>query len=209
MNGGTCQSTGTSYICSCPPTFTGATCQTAINSNACSTNPCLNGGVCSVNSFGLQVCQCPAGYTGTRCGFQSSCATNPCQNGATCVDQTSIPGGTYYCQCPANFYGKNCDYQVTSQTCSAGDNNVADCQTWSQNGFCSFSYTFNLVPVPVYCPNSCSLCNDVTACADSQANCVIWSNMGLCASVNAIDPNLCRRSCNTCPSGTRNIPPTV
>ncbi len=165
----------------------------------------MNGGICSINSLGLQVCQCQPGFSGTNCGFSTTCANRPCMNGATCVDQ-SASGGSYYCTCPANFYGRNCDYQVTAQSCSAGDVNSTSCATWSHFGFCSFTYTYNSIPVPIYCPQTCGLCNAVSACQDSQANCQIWANMGLCPKVTQIDPNLCRRSCGTCPTGTRILP---
>jgi len=161
--------------------------------------------VCSVTSFGLTTCQCLAGFSGTNCAFSTSCLNSPCLNGATCIDQSSTAGGTYYCQCAANFYGRNCDYRVDAQLCNAGDQNATSCQTWSLSGFCAFTYSYNLVPVPIYCPRTCGLCTNVTACADSQANCVIWANMGLCSKVNQIDPNLCRKSCGTCPTGTRMI----
>jgi hypothetical protein len=173
-----------------------------INVNSCGTNPCLNGGICSVNTLGLQVCQCQPGFTGTNCNFSTTCANNPCLNGATCVDQ-SASGGTYYCQCQANFYGRNCDYRVTPQICSAGDTNSTSCQTWGYFGFCSFTYTYNLIPVPIYCPATCGICKQTTTCVDTQANCAIWASMGLCNQVNQIDANLCLKSCGNCVSGTR------
>lgn len=55
-----------------------------------------------MNSYGLQVCTCPSGYTGVTCQYTSSCANSPCKNGGTCIDQTSN-GGTFSCQCPGKL----------------------------------------------------------------------------------------------------------
>ncbi len=171
--------------------------------NGCSINPCVNGGTCSVNSYGLQICACPSGFTGVNCQYSVSCAASPCQNGATCVDQTAS-GGTYSCQCAANFYGQNCAYQITSQTCNSPDVNSTSCATWKAFGFCSFTYTYNLIPVPIYCPQTCSLCSTST-CTDSQSNCALWSSMNLCSKVNSINPNLCLKSCGGCVGISRSI----
>ncbi len=36
----------------------------------CASAPCLNGGTCyALNSNTVAYCQCPAGYTGSRCGM--------------------------------------------------------------------------------------------------------------------------------------------
>ena len=60
-----------------------------------------------------------------------------------------------------------------------------------------------LVPVPIYCPNSCNLCKTVSACSDSQSACETWANLGLCTTVNSKDPNLCKRSCGLCGNLTK------
>lgn len=164
----------------------------------------MNGGSCSVNGIGQIVCQCLTGYSGAYCQFDqnANCNSNPCLNGANCTNQNS-QGAPYTCRCLANYYGKNCQYQVTSQLCSAGDTNPSFCPVWKTFGFCSYTYTFNSVPVPIYCPTSCNLCRTVSSCTDSQANCAVWSNLGLCNTVSSIDPNLCKRSCGLCGSLTK------
>ncbi|KAL9952638.1 hypothetical protein ACROYT_G039916 [Oculina patagonica] len=69
--------------------------------NECSSNPCLNGGACidQVNGY---VCNCQAGYGGTRCQTNiNECSSNPCLNGGTCVDQVN----GYVCNCQSGYRG--------------------------------------------------------------------------------------------------------
>ena len=157
----------------------------------------MNRGTCIQNGQGFS-CNCLPGYTGNMCEVPTVCYANTCQNGASC---TIASDGTAYCQCPANFYGRYCEKQVTLQLCSSGDSNPQFCLTWSNLGFCSFKYTYELIPVPVYCPSSCGLCTAVPACADTQTNCALWYTLDLCSKINSLDPNLCRRSCGLCPQG--------
>lgn len=158
----------------------------------------MNGGSCVSIPNGQTYCSCLSGYTGTYCETPKACNLLTCQNGATCSVSYD---GSVYCQCPANFFGRFCEKQVTLQLCYSGDTNQDYCYTWSSLGFCSFTYTYELIPVPVYCPTSCGLCTTVQACSDTQTNCPIWSNLGLCPRISSIDANLCRRSCNLCPIG--------
>ena len=195
LNNGLCQSTGgnNSYICSCQSGYSGVNCQITVN--YCQTNPCINGGSCVVNSVGLQVCQCAPGFSGTYCHYQGNCSSSPCQNNATCVNQVSL-NGNYYCQCAPNYYGINCEYKLSSQICNGGDLNATLCSSWSYNGLCNFLNTYNSVPVSIYCPTSCGICEGF--CKDSQPNCAVWKNMGFCSTVNKINPLLCTKSCGTC-----------
>lgn len=196
-NGATCISANNGYTCVCQTGYSGSNCQQASTSppvtTTCTYNACFNGGTCTRNSLNLESCQCQTGYTGTKCQYQSSCATSPCQNGATCQSTST---GSYYCQCTTNYYGKNCEYAISTQLCSVGDQDPTSCQNWSYNGFCSFAYMAGSVPVPVYCPSSCSICK--STCTDSQTNCVIWKEMGFCTRINNLDPNLCKYSCGNC-----------
>ena len=123
---------------------------------ACANNACLNGGTCAVNTYGLQYCTCPNGYTGAFCQYTNNCLNSPCKNSAICIDKSST-GGTYTCNCTANYYGPNCNYQITSQQISAGDTNTTACALWKANNFCNFNYAYNSVPVPVYCVSSCNV----------------------------------------------------
>lgn len=124
------------------------------------------------------------------------------------MDKSST-GGTYVCQCKANFYGLNCGFEVTSTICNSADQNVTACSLWKSLGYCSFTYSFNLIPVPIYCPQSCSLCSSLSTCVDSQDNCQLWASLNLCNTVNNVDPNLCKKSCGGCVVVGRNIPPVT
>lgn len=195
-NGGNCINSGNGYICRCPINFGGINCEIG---NSCSNNPCLNGGICEI-SFGQIVCICPLGFSGQFCQTSSGCGTiGFCQNGGRCITQ----GSSFICICPANVYGRNCEYAVNIQTCLAGDRNTNFCSIWSAFNFCQWRYSFNQVPVPIYCPRSCGLCTIVSSCIDSQANCAFWANLGLCSIVNDRDPNLCKRSCGLCGNLTK------
>ena len=170
---------------------------TIATATACSSNPCLNGGNCQLTTSGGFFCICLTGFTGPNCQIQqsgSNCAASPCLNGGTCSDTST----GYFCKCQANYYGRNCDYQVTAQTCSAGDQNSANCASWATLGFCSFTYTYNSVPVPIYCPRSCGLCTTISGCYDTQTSCSTWASSGYCSS---IDANLCKKSCSLCAAG--------
>ena len=108
--------------------------------NACSTNPCYNGGTCTVSLVGQAVCICSAGFTGYYCQTPISCGSLlNCQNGGSC----RYSNGAYSCLCPANVYGATCQYKVTTATCYSGDNNPTSCPMYKQQGFCSFTYSYN------------------------------------------------------------------
>ncbi|XP_075758943.1 neurocan core protein isoform X2 [Pelodiscus sinensis] len=64
LHGGTCQSNGTVYSCSCAPGFTGENCE--IDIDDCLSSPCQNGGTCidEINSF---VCLCLPSYGDSLC----------------------------------------------------------------------------------------------------------------------------------------------
>ena len=167
--------------------------------NACASGPCLNGATCTVGAGNTPICTCATGYYGPTCSATSACAGNPCLNGGTCSNQASLSVG-YYCACPANYFGVNCQVRLTVSTCNSADTSSILCPFWSSLGYCSYQYLYNLIPVPIYCPVSCKLCNNVQNCIDTQASCTFWANSGLCSTVNSINPNLCRKSCNNCPT---------
>ncbi|XP_013421640.1 keratin, type I cytoskeletal 9-like [Lingula anatina] len=102
-NGATCYDGVNSYICMCPPGYTGQTCDTDIDE--CTSQPCKNGFTCKdgVNSYS---CVCPPGYTGQTCDLDiDECASLPCTNGATCKDGVN----SYSCVCPPGYTGQTCD----------------------------------------------------------------------------------------------------
>ena len=37
-----------------------------------------------------------------------------------------------------------------------------------------------------------------SSCVDTQPNCGVWANLGLCSKINAKDPNICKKSCGLC-----------
>jgi len=131
LNGGSCYTTGNTFICLCRPDWSGLTCNvptsvttpapsTLPSANACLSSPCNNGGTCyrHGNSF---VCVCTTFYAGTTCDMAKTatppsvttpssaikCINQPCQNGATCYDTAS----SYFCYCGmnSNFSGKDCE----------------------------------------------------------------------------------------------------
>ena len=65
LNGGTCLVEGTSFVCQCPPEFTGSLC--GYPSNPCSATPCYNGGICQVSGDSVGTCLCLLGFTGPTC----------------------------------------------------------------------------------------------------------------------------------------------
>ena len=66
----------------------------------CSEITCLNSGVCASGS-----CECPEGFTGTRCETISGeiCGNIVCLNGGQCI------GGA--CDCPSGWTGADCSIQ--------------------------------------------------------------------------------------------------
>ena len=97
----------------------------------------------------------------------------------------------------AGFTGTLCQYSIDANACNLGDRNATACQSWSSLGFCDFTYEYNRVPVPLYCPISCKQCNG-RLCYDSLENCPVWACMGLCSLINAQNNGLCRKSCGGC-----------
>eukprot|EP00073_Rattus_norvegicus_P051906 XP_017454290.1 PREDICTED: protein crumbs homolog 1 isoform X4 [Rattus norvegicus] len=109
-----CQGTATcvnipgerSFLCQCPPGYSGLTCDTATNS--CGGNLCQHGGTCHKDPE-HPVCICPPGYAGRFCETDhNECDSSPCHNGAVCQDR--ING--YSCFCVPGYQGRHCDLEV-------------------------------------------------------------------------------------------------
>lgn len=86
-----------SFVCTCPPTFTGMKHKNECNLqiNECLSNPCLNGGICHMHESGY-ACECKPGFVGARC--EHSFANSTCQ----AISSSSINSGdkTIYRQQP-------------------------------------------------------------------------------------------------------------
>nr|XP_046242931.1 serine-rich adhesin for platelets-like [Scatophagus argus] len=64
LNGGSCHKSGSIFICSCTPGYSGDRCQTDIDE--CQSNPCRNGGTC-VDGLASFTCVCLPSYSGLYC----------------------------------------------------------------------------------------------------------------------------------------------
>ena len=91
FNNATCTNNPGSFICECPPTFTGPLCLdridycTAVTNHPCSPTRSIS---CQNNYKALTFnCTCSPGYTGLTCDIDiDECASQPCLHGGQCVD---------------------------------------------------------------------------------------------------------------------------
>lgn len=193
-----CQNQGTciplrdnDYICICKSTNSGRNCE--YYSQGCGNFICQNGGTCYLNSLSQAMCNCQNGFEGQYCErYRATCISNYCLNGGTCIPSAT---GLNTCLCPVGFIGNKCEYAVN---CDRGDQSISQCQNWAQRGFCKLKYTYNSIPVPIYCPISCNMCNDNQLCTDSTPQCYNWKQQNLCPSIAMQNNGLCRKSCGGC-----------
>ena len=75
---------------------------------ACNSQSCMNGGNCT-NTIDQPICQCAAGFMGTRCEMDQCEARAPCQNNGVCYAEAR-EGTTdiLLCNCSAPFTGDSC-----------------------------------------------------------------------------------------------------
>ena len=123
LNGATCTSSVSGFLCQCPFGFIGNTCDKRQLIDLCTFNTCYNGGTCQTQSKTLDqfivVCFCLNGYTGSRC--QTSIITTTVSAITSTVNYLSCnclnsgicrADGT--CQCSGNYYGTRCEYLAPS-----------------------------------------------------------------------------------------------
>uniref|UniRef100_A0A673BLA4 Crumbs cell polarity complex component 2b n=1 Tax=Sphaeramia orbicularis TaxID=375764 RepID=A0A673BLA4_9TELE len=73
QNQGRCRATGTaSFICLCPPSWTGPVCNQSVS---CVNNSCKHGSLCAPNNATSYRCVCPLGWGGMDCGREISTHT--------------------------------------------------------------------------------------------------------------------------------------
>ena len=118
--------------------------------SASGANACQNGGVCKTG-----VCECPKGYSGTRCEVKPSlnCNNTPgyCGANGTCNALTGL------CDCARGWYGPKCDSQGVCDlsVCQKVDKGaVCVDPSLPNNGDCLCSGT----GYPKSGPNACSTC---------------------------------------------------
>jgi hypothetical protein len=107
MSNATCIDGLNSFICLCPPWYSGLTCSEQINP-CLSPTTCANNGTCLVNydvkPYGY-TCQCLPGFTGDMCEIDiDDCITQPCRRGQ-CIDRVN----GFICSCYSGSDGVLCD----------------------------------------------------------------------------------------------------
>uniref|UniRef100_A0A8C5ILB4 Neurogenic locus notch homolog protein 2 n=1 Tax=Junco hyemalis TaxID=40217 RepID=A0A8C5ILB4_JUNHY len=116
------------YRCICRSAFTGRHCESVID--VCPRKPCQNGGTCAVASNMPEgfICQCPPGYSGAKCEFNShsTCGQVKCKKGEQCIQTSSGPR----CYCPKLSVGEEC--QTHPGCASAPCQNGGSCHPHSQ-----------------------------------------------------------------------------
>ena len=69
LNGGTCNSAGSSISCICQPSFLPPICNDSLPDSCLSNNPCSNGATCTSLLNGSSQCLCPFQHVGPFCSL--------------------------------------------------------------------------------------------------------------------------------------------
>ncbi|CAF3504982.1 unnamed protein product [Rotaria sp. Silwood1] len=198
QNSGACvPGLNSAYSCSCTPQYTGTYCETFIQPiSICASAPCLNGGTClALNDNTVFYCQCPAGFSGSRC----VCSPSPCRNGGTCLEINNAP----YCHCLSSYTGATCE-QIISKSDSLEiklmlrfisiDNNmcISTPNICRNGGTCQSvgSNEFSCKCMPGYTGVNCETVITVNLCLQANLACL---NGGVCT----LAGNTYRCSCPT------------
>lgn len=103
MNGGVCYDTYGSFVCECPPNYSGFICEQLLD--PCASQPCRHSGTCIAQKDNYY-CICSQGYSGNMCENYSICQKE-CSNGTECIDGQC---------CEPDYTGRQCKY-VQSGDC--------------------------------------------------------------------------------------------
>ncbi len=204
-NGGSCDNSTGSAVCTCVPPYGGATCT---NQNLCYQKTCSGHGTCQSSTGN---CQCDTGYTGTTCnacdtGYTGypTCVVNPCY-GITCSGHGTCSGGT--CTCNQFFAGASCN-QCAVGTIGTYPNctkNPCDGVNCSGHGTCSGG---TCTCDQYFAGTSCNQCAVGTIgtypnCTKNPCDGVNCSGHGTCSGGTCTcNQFFAGASCNTCDIGT-------
>ena len=187
LNSATCVPLQNSFICVCPPNFSGVLCEQVKNN--CASNPCQNGGTClPITQPGVNppyACVCQPSFTGINCQtFQATttqstvrnpCLPNPCNSGGTCFPN----GPSFICSCPPTYTGVFCE-QRSVELCNVNScYNGGTCQTRTTNQFdftvvclCPVNYTGSRCQTFLTGPKNCECFNNGVCLSDGSCQCL-------------------------------------
>ncbi|XP_010640070.1 hepatocyte growth factor activator [Fukomys damarensis] len=121
LNGGICSSSQdpTSYLCTCPPAFTGGDCGTAKCFDETRHEHLEPGDRWArVHQGRVEQCDCVGGQVRCKGTRHTACLNSPCLNGGTC--HLIVGTGTSICACPPGYAGRLCNI-VPSERCFTGN----------------------------------------------------------------------------------------
>jgi Notch 1 len=136
-NGGICTDLIHDYVCNCTHDYISANCSISLNATCLSPlNRCQHNGTCLLTSAHLYVddpqteCQCPAGYSGSRCEIDL-CLNLNCQHNGTCQ---RILAGPARCQCTEHWFGDMCEHDVNECLRNQTDRCLNNGTCWNYPG---------------------------------------------------------------------------